>query len=95
MLRIYFSFSVQCKLTLLLQLSQTQTDSSYRLSVKIKYRPERKNSRTNLQNIQRNSEGPLQLRRCFLFPLVSLIRCNTVFCLFHFRIFLYIFLYPI
>ncbi len=69
MLRIYFSFSVQCKLTLLLQLSQTQTDSSYRLSVKIKYRPERKNSRTNLQNIQRNSEAAFAVKTLLFIPI--------------------------
>ena len=35
----YFSFSVQCTLTLLLQLKQTPTDSSYKPSFKKKDRP--------------------------------------------------------
>ncbi len=39
MLCIYFSVSVQCTLTLLLQLKQTPTDSSYELSFKKKDRP--------------------------------------------------------
>ncbi len=38
MLCIYFSFSVQCTLTLLLQLKQTPTDSSYKPSFKKKDR---------------------------------------------------------
>ncbi len=40
MLCIYFSLSVQCTLTLLLQLKQTPTDSSYKPSFKKKDRPE-------------------------------------------------------
>ncbi len=39
MLCIYFSLSVQCTLTLLLQLKQTPTDSSYKPSFKKKDRP--------------------------------------------------------
>ncbi len=39
MLCIYFSLSVQCTLTLLLQLNQTPTDSSYKPSFKKKDPP--------------------------------------------------------
>ncbi len=39
MLCIYFLLSVQCTLTLLLQLKQTPTDSSYKPSFKKKDRP--------------------------------------------------------
>ncbi len=39
MLCIYFSLSVQCMLTLLLQLKQAPTDSSYKPSFKKKDRP--------------------------------------------------------
>ncbi len=49
MLCIYFSLSVQCMLTLLLQLKQTPTDSSYKQSFK-KKRPTR-NGETTVQTL--------------------------------------------
>ncbi len=67
MLCIYFSLSVQCTLTLLLQLKQTPTDSSYKQSFKTKDRPWRNNG-TNLTAIQRNSGVTVAVTKSIFFP---------------------------
>ncbi len=100
MLCIYFSLSVQCTLSLLLQLKQTPTDSSYKPSLKKKTDQE--------QTLQLFSEilgRPLQLRSRF-FSSGSLgaspQHYNAVFFIlvfvFHLKIiffYIIIFLYPI
>ncbi len=61
MLCIYFSLSVQCTLTLLLQLKQTPTDSSYKPGFKKKDRA-----------IQRNSGATVALTKSIFFSSGSL-----------------------
>ncbi len=55
MLCIYFSFYVQCTLTLLLPLKQTPTDRSYKQVSRKKTNQELRNNGTNLTAIQQNS----------------------------------------
>ncbi len=70
MLCIYFSLSVQRMLTLLLQLKQTPTESSYKPSFKKKDRPD---------IMQLNSAASM-INKTLLFPLfVSLFFCYDFF----------------
>ncbi len=63
MLCIYFSFSVQCTLTLLLQLKQTPTDSSYKPSFKKKDQPGTEKHQYKYYGYSVKFRGrPLQLR---------------------------------
>ncbi len=72
MLCIYFSLSVQCTLTLLLQLKQTPTDSSYKPSFKKRDRPgTKKHNGTNLKAIQRNSGATVAATKSIFFPAVA------------------------
>ncbi len=104
LLCIYFSLSVKCTLTLLLQLKQTPTDSSYKPSFKKKDRPRRRNNGTTLRLFSDIQGRPLQLRSQFFFSRGSLGASpqhnNAVFFIlvfvFHFFKYFYInFLYPI
>ena len=61
MLCIYFSFSLQCTLTLLLQLKQTPTDSSYKPSFKKKDRPGTEKQRYKPYGYSAIQGQPLQL----------------------------------
>ncbi len=72
MLCIYFSLSVQCTLTLLLQLKQTPTDSSYKPSFKKKDRPGTEKQGTNLMAIQRYSGATVAVTKSIFFSSGSL-----------------------
>ncbi len=64
-----FLVSVQCTSTLLLQLIQTPTDSSYKRK---KTDQERKNNGTNLTAIQRNLGPTVAVTMSIFFPSNSL-----------------------
>ncbi len=68
MLCIYFSLSVQCMLTLLLQLEQTALINQ--VSRK-KTDQERRNNGTNLKAIQRNSGATVAVTKSIFFPAVA------------------------
>ncbi len=95
MLCIYFSLSVQCMLTLLLQLKQTPTDSSFSRK---KTHQERRNNGTNQMAIQRNKGGDRCSYEVEFFSSgslgVSLQHYNAVFLIlvfvFHFLKYFYI-----